>query len=236
MRLCSSRTSARCPTAAKGEFKRIWFKVVYVFDISQIDGTPLPELPTKSTGERGDDMLVRLLRFADSRGITVRFVEQCCLNGAAGTSRGKEIEIRTAETDIPTQAATLAHEIAHSLLHWTEGGHKITTRDGKEIDKRQRELEAEATAYVVSNYFYGLTAIPFGRYVVASAAGMAPLTLLYVSLGAAAREVVGDPSGPAGAWKWTLIVVGVVVTLAATLYARTIVKRAVEEGAERPLR
>ena len=153
MRLCSSRTSARCPTAAKGEFKRIWFKVVYVFDISQIDGTPLPELPTKSTGERGDDMLVRLLRFADSRGITVRFVEQCCLNGAAGTSRGKEIEIRTAETDIPTQAATLAHEIAHSLLHWTEGGHKITTRDGKEIDKRQRELEAEATAYVVSNYF-----------------------------------------------------------------------------------
>ena len=65
---------------------------------------------------------------------------------------------------------------------------------------------------------------------------MAPLTLLYVSLGAAAREVVGDPSGPAGAWTWTLIVVGVVVTLAATLYARTIVKRAVEEGAERPLR
>jgi uncharacterized membrane protein YdjX (TVP38/TMEM64 family) len=85
--------------------------------------------------------------------------------------------------------------------------------------------------FVVSNYFYGLTAIPFGRYVVASAAGMAPLTFLYVSLGAAAREVVGDPSGPAGAWKWTLIIVGIVVTLAATLYARAIVKRAVEEGA-----
>ena len=84
--------------------------------------------------------------------------------------------------------------------------------------------------YVVSNYFYGITAIPFGRYVVASAAGMAPLTFLYVSLGAAARDVVGDPSGPAGAWKWTLIAAGVLVTLAATLYARTIVKTAVEEG------
>jgi len=135
------------------EFKRIWFKVVYVFDISQTDGTALPELPTKSTGERGEEMLARLLRFADSRGIVVRFVEQCCLNGAAGTSRGKEIEIRTAETDIATQAATLAHEIAHSLLHWTQDGHKITTREGKEIGKQQRELEAEATAYVVSNYF-----------------------------------------------------------------------------------
>jgi IrrE N-terminal-like domain len=98
-------------------------------------------------------MLARLLRFAESRGIAVRFVEQCCLNGAAGTSRGKEIEIRTAETDIATQAATLAHEIAHSLLHWTADWHRITTRDGKEIGKQQRELEAEAVAYVVGSYF-----------------------------------------------------------------------------------
>jgi hypothetical protein len=135
------------------ETKRIWFKVVYVFDMSQTDGSPLPELPTKSTGERGADMLSRLLRFAESRGITVRFVEQCCLNGAAGTSRGNEIEIRTAETDITTQAATLAHEIAHSLLHWDADGHKITTRDGRDIGKQQRELEAEAVAYVVGSYF-----------------------------------------------------------------------------------
>jgi len=47
----------------------------------------------------------------------------------------------------------LAHEIAHSLLHWTADGQKITTRDGKEINKQQRELEAEATAYTVCSYF-----------------------------------------------------------------------------------
>ncbi len=139
--------------ASGDEFKRVCFKVVYVFDISQTDGRPLPELPTKSSGERGADMLTRLLRFAESRGIAVRFVDQCCLNGAAGSSRGKEIEIRTAETDIATQSATLAHEIAHSLLHWDADGHKITTRDGKEIGKQQRELEAEAVAYVVGSYF-----------------------------------------------------------------------------------
>ena len=135
------------------ETTRVWFKVVYVFDISQTDGTPLPELPTRSVGERGQDMLNRLLRFAESRGITVQFVEKCKLNGAAGTSKGNEIEIRTSATDITTQAATLAHEIAHSLLHWTADGHKITSRDGKEIDKQQRELEAEATAYTVCSYF-----------------------------------------------------------------------------------
>jgi len=98
-------------------------------------------------------MLGRLLRFAESRGIKVRFVEKCSLNGAAGTSKGTEIEIRTSETDITTQAATLAHEIAHSLLHFTPDGKRITTRDGKEIDRQQRELEAEATAYVVGSYF-----------------------------------------------------------------------------------
>ncbi len=142
--------------AAEGsetETQRIWFKVVYVFDISQTDGTPLPELPTKSVGERGEDMLARLLGFAESRGITVRFVDRCSLNGAAGTSKGTEIEIRTTETNTNTQAATLAHEIAHSLLHFTPDGKRITTRDGKEIDKQQRELEAEATVYVVGTYF-----------------------------------------------------------------------------------
>jgi len=137
----------------EAETKRIWFKIVHVFDISQTDGTPLPELPTKSLGERGQEMLNRLLRFAESRRITVRFVEKCSLNGAAGTSKGTEIEIRTSETDTTTQAATLAHEIAHSLLHFTPDGKRITTRDGKEIDRQQRELEAEATAYVLGSYF-----------------------------------------------------------------------------------
>lgn len=135
------------------ETKRIWFKVVYVFDISQTDGTALPELPTKSVGERGQDVLARLLHFAEHRSITVRFVEKCKINGAAGTSRGTEIEIRTTETDVSTQAATLAHELAHSLLHWDAEGRKITTRDGREIGKQQRELEAEATAYTVCSYF-----------------------------------------------------------------------------------
>jgi antirestriction protein ArdC len=137
----------------EAETQRICFKVVYVFDISQTDGTPLPEIPTKSVGERGQDMLNRLLRFAESRGISVRFVPKCSLNGAAGTSKGTEIEIKTSETDVTTQAATLAHEIAHSLLHFTADGKRITTRDGKEIDKQQRELEAEATAYAVGSYF-----------------------------------------------------------------------------------
>jgi uncharacterized membrane protein YdjX (TVP38/TMEM64 family) len=83
--------------------------------------------------------------------------------------------------------------------------------------------------FVVSNYFYGLTAVRFWPYVLASGIGMLPLTFLYVSFGAAAREVAGAPAGPAGPWKWALLGGGVLVTLAATLYAGRVVSRAVRD-------
>lgn len=86
--------------------------------------------------------------------------------------------------------------------------------------------------FVMSNYFYGLTAIRFWPYVFASWIGMIPLTFLYVSLGAAAREVAGSPAAPAGPWKWTLLAVGVLVTLAATAYAGKVVARALAEEEE----
>lgn len=165
------------------------------FDISQTDGTPLPELPSKSVGERGQDMLSRLLRFADSRGITVRFVEKCSLNGAAGTSKGTEIEIRTSETDETTQAATLAHEIAHSLLHFTPDGKRLTTRDGKEIDKQQRELEAEATAYVVGSYF-GIQS-PSDFYLAAYRITPAMLLEAVETIAATVKTILGGCQEPA---------------------------------------
>jgi antirestriction protein ArdC len=130
-----------------GDNTRIWFRAVYVFDIAQTEGEALPSFPTSSQGERGAEMLGKLLAFAENRGIAVKFVPETCLNGAFGTSRGTEIQIRTNGQDVTSQAAVLAHELAHSLLHWTSDGKKITTREGLAIGKQQRELEAEATAY-----------------------------------------------------------------------------------------
>jgi uncharacterized membrane protein YdjX (TVP38/TMEM64 family) len=90
--------------------------------------------------------------------------------------------------------------------------------------------------FVVSNYFYGLTAIRFWPYVLSSWIGMLPLTFLYVSLGAAAREVEGLPAAPAGPLKWALLAGGVLVTLAATAYAGKVVRKALAEtgGSGRP--
>ncbi|HTR01562.1 MAG TPA: TVP38/TMEM64 family protein [Thermoanaerobaculia bacterium] len=82
--------------------------------------------------------------------------------------------------------------------------------------------------FVFSNYFYGLTAIRFWPYVLASWIGMVPLQFLYVSLGVAAREA-SLSEGPAAAWKWTLLAAGALVTLAATAYAGKVVREALAE-------
>ena len=75
--------------------------------------------------------------------------------------------------------------------------------------------------FVVSNYVYGLTAIRFWQYAVASAIGMIPLILLYTGLGAAARraglsetqaEVVPDAVAIA------ILAAGLVITAGVTVY------------------
>ena len=64
----------------------------------------------------------------------------------------------------------------------------------------------------------------------ASWSGMLPLTFLYVCLGAAAREVAGAPAGPTGPLKWVVLAGGALVTLAATVYASRVVKRALAQS------
>ena len=86
--------------------------------------------------------------------------------------------------------------------------------------------------YTLSNYFYGLTAIRFWPYVLASWVGMIPLTLLYASFGAAGRSADDDAPDALSEWKWPLIAGGVVITLAATAYVARVARRAVEEERE----
>lgn len=113
------------------------FKVVYVFDVSQTDGEPLPPVPDWKSPEKNAELNEKLIRFAESKGITVTFKE---LPGEIqGVSSGGLIEISP-----NAGSKTLIHEIAHELMH--------RNRD-IQILKGTRELEAESVAYVVSKYF-----------------------------------------------------------------------------------
>jgi uncharacterized membrane protein YdjX (TVP38/TMEM64 family) len=82
--------------------------------------------------------------------------------------------------------------------------------------------------FVLSNYVYGLTAIRFWPYVVSSAIGLIPLTVLWVALGTAARrldpvEVAAAPPMPHGAGI-AVIAAGVLITAGVTVYVARLTK------------
>jgi len=122
----------------RGEDERhIRFRVVYIFDVSQTDGEPLPEF-AKVTGDPGD-YAERLKGLVNQLSIELKYQED--LGGALGLSSGGLIRIK-AGLDPAEEFQVLAHELAHEILHQGEGRAGST--------KTSRELEAEAVAFVVS--------------------------------------------------------------------------------------
>jgi hypothetical protein len=128
-------------TGETREFQRIYFSIGYVFDISQTTGDALPELPNECTGDAGN-LSERLTRFAESQGITVAVKSIAGSASGYATAKGKEIVLDESLSSADL-AAVLIHEISHCLLHFGE----------RKTDSKTRELEAEATAYVVASHF-----------------------------------------------------------------------------------
>jgi len=80
--------------------------------------------------------------------------------------------------------------------------------------------------YSFSNYFYGVTAIRFWPYVLSSWIGMLPITVLYVSLGAAGKAAVGAAEGRTRSpWEWAAYAVGLAATIAVTIWVARLAKR-----------
>lgn len=78
------------------------------------------------------------------------------------------------------------------------------------------------------NYAFGLTAVPFRKYILASWIGMLPGTIMYVYLGSAASSVatlVSD-NQPRSAGQQILFVLGLVATVAATIIVTRAARRA----------
>ncbi len=78
--------------------------------------------------------------------------------------------------------------------------------------------------FSASNYLYGVTAVPFGPYVLASWIGMLPVTLLYVYLGAAGRAAIGGTRARSG-WEWAALAVGLLATAAVTAWVAAVARR-----------
>lgn len=126
----------------------VGFKVVYVFDVSQTDGEPLPEPPNWKSPEKNTELTDRLIQFSESKSITVTI--KPLTGDIQGVSRGGMIELSP-----NAGVKTLVHEIAHELLH-----HNGDRPNNSAI----RELEAESVAYVVGKHF-GLEGLSSPSYI-----------------------------------------------------------------------
>jgi hypothetical protein len=119
-----------------------WFKVVYVFDISQTEGDPVPDM-IHATGDVSVLYPVLVKSVQDS-GITLEFADEVPGSiGALGVSLDGRIVLR--KDLAPADAfRVLVHEFAHERLH--NGSEE---KESKTI----RETEADATAFIVCRHF-----------------------------------------------------------------------------------
>lgn len=84
--------------------------------------------------------------------------------------------------------------------------------------------------YNALNYILGLTGIGFWSYVLASATGMLPATILYVYIGYASRTGVETAAGgSADEFKLVYLIVGLAITAFVTYYVTKLARRALRE-------
>jgi len=141
--------------AEDGENEKVirGFKFVPVFDVAQTDGEELPTVCNRLTGGDSENRYATLVSVARSIGFDVQEHE---FDGSTnGDCCHSEHRIRVEFRITPAQRVkTLAHEIAHAMLHETFDSRALA------------ELEAESTAYVVtqslgidsSDYSFGYVA------------------------------------------------------------------------------
>jgi antirestriction protein ArdC len=114
----------------------VGFRVVYVYDQIDTEGKPLCVLGCAQGDPSG--YTEKLKQFIAGRGIQLEYSDT--IRPALGQCSAGKIVLLPGQSPAE-EYATLAHETAHSLLHFQERRAETT--------KRVRETEAEAVAFVV---------------------------------------------------------------------------------------
>ena len=132
------------------------FKVVSVFDISQTDGKPLPQISFSLTGDVAQyEVFMEALRRTSQVPITIEPMEPG-MDGYFSLTK-QAIFLREGMSQVQTVCAAI-HEMAHSRLHNYEKMTELAD-DGETIlvpgekDRNTEEVEAESISYAVCQYF-----------------------------------------------------------------------------------
>ena len=132
------------------------FRPVKVFDVSQTDGKPLPELATSLSGNvQNYEAFMEALRRSAPVPLSV---EPMAANMDGYFSPDQQrIAIRAGMSEVQTVSAAV-HEIAHSKLHNYAKAQEEAARAGdkeppKKKDRNTEEVEAESISYAVCQYY-----------------------------------------------------------------------------------
>ena len=144
------------PVTEEKEVTIPMFKVVSVFDVSQTDGRPLPQISSTLTGDVAEyEVFLEALHRTSPVPISFQAMEPG-MDGYFAPKKQK-IFLREGMSQVQTICAAV-HEIAHSKLHDYEHMTELAD-DGETIlvpgekSRNTEEVEAESVSYAVCQYF-----------------------------------------------------------------------------------
>lgn len=127
--------------------------ILSVFDISQTDGEPLPEVTTPLTDDEdttnNEQIIETLTSWLTEQSWTVEH------EGMGGSAKGytdhilKRIALNKANS-IAQNVKTLIHEAAHAILHGDDTYAPMSKYSTSSIHRGAAEVQAESVAYVVA--------------------------------------------------------------------------------------
>ena len=132
------------------------FRPVKVFDVSQTDGKPLPELASSLSGNvQNYEAFMEALRRSAPVPLSVEPMAEN-MDGYFSPDQ-QRIAIRAGMSEVQTVSAAV-HEIAHSKLHNYAKAQEEAVRAGdkeppKKKDRNTEEVEAESISYAVCQYY-----------------------------------------------------------------------------------
>lgn len=144
------------PITEEKEITIPMYKIVRVFDVSQTDGKPLPQLSFDLTGDVAQyEVFLEALRRTSQVPIEIKPMESS-MDGYFSLTE-QAIFIREGMSQVQTVSA-IVHEMAHSRLHNYEKMTELAD-DGETVlapaekGRNTEEVEAESVSYAVCQYF-----------------------------------------------------------------------------------
>ena len=132
------------------------FRPVKVFDVSQTDGKPLPELASSLSGNvQNYEAFMEALR--RSAPVPLSVAPMAANMDGYFSPDQQRIAIRAGMSEVQTVSAAV-HEIAHSKLHnyakvQKEAARASDKEPPKKKDRNTEEVEAESISYAVCQYY-----------------------------------------------------------------------------------